>query len=107
VDYFSIAMNKKSWNRLPQDLKDIFTAESGLKGAKFWGRNFFDTAREAMIAEAIDEGYEMNIYPLPKSEQEKWLEVGGKPVWDNWLNKMKADGHPEAQEILDSLLAMF
>ncbi len=107
VVYFSLAMNKKTWKKLPQDLKDIFTRESGLKGAKFWGRNFFDTAREAMIQEAIDKGYEMNIYPLPNSEKEKWLKVAGKPVWDNWLKKMKKSGHPEAQEILDALLDMF
>lgn len=107
VVYFSIAMNKKTWAKLPQDLKDIFTKESGLAGAKFWGRNFFDTAREAMIAEAIDKGFEMNIYPLPKSEKEKWLEVAGKPVWDAWLKKMQSEGHPEAKEILDALLDMF
>ncbi|MBU2513469.1 TRAP transporter substrate-binding protein [bacterium] len=107
VVYFSIAMNKNKWNSLPKDLQDIFTRESGLNGARFWGRNFFDTAREAMIREAMDKGYEMNIYPLPQSEREKWLKEAGKPIWEDWLAKMKADGHPEAQEILDALLAMF
>lgn len=107
VVYFSLAMNKNKWRSLPQDLKDIFTRESGLKGAKFWGRNFFDTAREAMIAEAIDKGYEMNIYTLSKSEKQRWLEKAGRPVWNAWLKKMKADGHPEAQEILDALLEMY
>lgn len=107
VVYFSIAMNKRKWKSLPQDIKDIFTNEGGLKGAKFWGRNFFDTAREAMIQEAIDKGFEMNIYPLPKSEKEKWLKVAGKPVWNAWLKRMKASGHPESKEILDALLKMF
>ena len=107
VVYFSLAMNKKTWNSMPKDLQDVITKESGLKGTKFWGRNFFDTARSAMIAEAIDKGHEMNIYSLPKSEKEKWQEVAGKPIWDSWLKKMKDSGHPEAQEILDALLAMF
>jgi len=107
VVYFSIAINKRVWRKLPKDLKRIMTRESGLKGAKFWGKNFFDTARAAMIKEAIDKGHEMNIYTLPPSERERWLEVAGKPVWNNWLSKMKRKGHPEAQEILDSLLDMF
>lgn len=107
IVYFSLAMNKKTWKSLPKDLQDVFSRESGLKGAKFWGHNFFDTVREGMITKALDEGYEMNIYTLPKSEKEKWIEVAGKSTWDNWLNKMKQSGHPEAQEILDTLLAMF
>jgi len=107
VVYFSIAVNKKKWKSLPKDLQDILTRESGLKGAKFWGRNFFDTAREAMIMEAVSKGHEMNIYTLPASERAKWLKVAGKPVWNNWLAKMKKSGHPEAQEVLDSLLEMF
>ena len=45
----------------------------------------------------------MNIYHLPKEEQARWLEAGGKPVWDNWLKKMNAAGHPEAKEILSQV----
>jgi TRAP-type C4-dicarboxylate transport system substrate-binding protein len=107
VLYFSIAVNKKKWNSLPKDIQDAFNSASGLKGAKFWGRNFFDSAREACIAKAKKEGYEVNIYDLPEKERARWLEAGGKPVWNNWLDKMKKSGHPEAKEILDALLAMF
>ena len=107
VVYFSLAVNKKKWNSLPKDVQDVLTKASGLEGAKFWGRNFFDTAKDACIAKAKKEGFEVNIYELPQEERAKWLEVGGKPVWDNWLNKMKKGGHPEAKEILDALLGMF
>jgi TRAP-type C4-dicarboxylate transport system substrate-binding protein len=105
--YFSIAVNKKKWNSLPKDIQDAFNSASGLEGAKFWGRNFFDSAKDACIAKAKKEGYEVNIYNLPEKERARWLEVGGKPVWNNWLDKMKKSGHPEAKEILDALLAMF
>ena len=47
------------------------------------------------------------MYHLPEREQARWLKVGGQPVWDNWLAKMKKAGHPEAKEILDALLGMF
>jgi TRAP-type C4-dicarboxylate transport system substrate-binding protein len=107
VVYFSIAMNKRKWNSLPKDIQDAITAESGIKGSRFWGRNFFDTAKDACIEKAKKEGFEVNIYQLPEEEQARWLEVGGRPVWDNWLARMKKEGHPEAKEILDALLAMF
>ena len=107
VVYFSIAFNKKKWNSLPGDVKAAFNGASGYMGARFWGRNFFDTAKDACITKAKKQGYEVNLYHLPEEEQARWLEVGGKPVWDNWLAKMKEAGHPEAKEILDALLAMF
>ena len=107
VVYFSIAVNKKKWNSLPKDIQDALTNAGGLKGAEFWGRNFFDTARGPCIAKAKNEGYEVNIYHLSKEEQARWLGVGGKPIWYSWINKMNKEGHPEAQEILDALLAMF
>jgi len=106
VIYFSIAFNKKKWNSLPDDVKAAFNGASGLMGARFWGRNFFDTAREATIAKAKKGGYEMVMYHLPESEQERWRKLGGKPVWDKWLAKMRKEGHPEAKEILDYLLGM-
>jgi len=107
VVYFSIAMNKKKGNSLPDDIKGAISGASGQMGARFWGRNFFDTAKEACLARAKKEGFEANIYQLPKEEQARWLKVGGKPVWDNWLARMKKGGHPEAKEILDALLGMF
>lgn len=107
VIYFSIAMNKKKWNSLPDDVKAAFNGASGYMGARFWGRNFFDTPRDACLAAAQKEGFETNIYTLPKEEQARWLKVGGKPVWDNWLARMKKEGHSNAQEILDYLLGMY
>ena len=107
VVYFSIAMNKNKWNSLPADIQAAFNGASGLMGSRFWGRNFMDTAKGPTIAKAEKQGYEVNIYDLPKQEQQRWLQVAGKPVWNNWLEKMKNEGHPEAKEILDTLLAMF
>ena len=107
VVYFSIAMNKKKWDSLPADIQATFNGAGGLLGARFWGRNFFDNARQACIDKAESEGYEVNIYNLPKQERARWLEVAGKPIWENWIAKMNKEGHPEAQEILDTLLGMF
>ena len=105
--YFSIAINKKKWDSLPEDIKAAINGASGLLGARFWGHNFFDTARQACIDKAEEQGYEVNIYRLPKEEQARWLEVGGRPIWNDWIEKMNKEGHPEAKEILDALLGMF
>jgi TRAP-type C4-dicarboxylate transport system substrate-binding protein len=107
VMYFSIAVNKRKWASLPDDVKAAFNGASGLMGARFWGRNFFDTAKEPMLAKAKKEGYEVILYHLPEAEQARWRKVAGKPVWDKWLAKMKNEGHPEAEEILDYLLSMY
>lgn len=104
--YFSIAMNKSKWNGLPKDVQDAIMSVSGLKGSRFWGRNFFDTAKEGVSGKAKKLGFEINWYSLPPAERNRWLEIGGKPIWKEWIKKMQSKGHPEAKEILDAALEM-
>lgn len=101
--YFSIAFNKNKWNSLPKDIQDAIMSVSGLKGSKFWGRNFFDTAKDGVFQKT---GVEINFYSLTPEERAKWLKIGGKPIWNQWVKSMKNKGHPEAQEILDAALMM-
>lgn len=104
--YFTIAMNKSKWNSLPKDVQDAIMRVSGLKGSKFWGHNFFDTAKDGVYEKAKEGGYEIKFYHLPAKERARWLEIGGKPIWDQWVKKMEKKGHPEAKEILDAALKM-
>jgi len=104
--YFSIAMNKGKWNSLPKDIQDAMMSVSGLEGSRFWGRNFFDTAKEAVVEEAKKRKFDVNLYSLPPEEQERWLEIGGKPIWEAWVKKMEDKGHPEAQKILNATLEL-
>jgi TRAP-type C4-dicarboxylate transport system substrate-binding protein len=101
--YFSIAFNKNKWNSLPRDIQDAIMGVSGLKGSKFWGRNFFDTAKEGLFQKT---GVEINFYSLTPGERAEWLKIGGKPIWNQWVKSMKSKGHPEAQDILDEALMM-
>lgn len=101
--YFSIAFNKNKWNSLPRDIQDAIMSVSGLKGSKFWGRNFFDTAKDGVFQKT---GVEINFYSLTPEERAKWLKIGGKPIWNQWVKSMKGKGHSEAQEILDAALMM-
>src|SRR6516165_6945832 len=52
--YFSLCANKQKWQSLPQEVRSAIMTVSGLTGAKFWGRNFFDTAEQGVIG-ALDQ----------------------------------------------------
>ena len=43
----------------------------------------------------------IEVYSLPDDERQRWLEKGGKPIWDQWVKKMESKGNADAQKILD------
>jgi TRAP-type C4-dicarboxylate transport system substrate-binding protein len=106
VSYFAVVMNKKKWAGLPKDIQDAIMSVSGLKGSKFFGRNFFDSARAAVPKIAKETGYNVAVYPLPEQENQKWVDIGGKPIWKGWVKRMESKGYKEAQAILDAAIEM-
>ncbi len=101
---FSLVINKKKWASLPKDVKDAITNLSGMEGATFFGRNYFDSARVEVPKLAEEKGYELNIYNLPEKERQRWIDAGVKPVWEDWVKKMEAKGHTDARKVLDFVL---
>jgi len=106
IAYFSISMNKNKWNNLPKDIQDAIMSVSGLKGAKFWGHNFFDICKQGTFDAAKKAGRDIDLYILPEAERARWVEVSAKPIWGKWINNMKAKGFQQAQEILDTAIKM-
>jgi len=51
-------------------------------------------------------GFPIIEYTLPPDEAARWEEIGGSPLWENWVKKMEAEGHPEAREILNTTLEL-
>lgn len=102
--YFTNAMNWDTWNKLPPDVQNQVMSVCGLTGSKFYGKNMFDTALGAARDAANKEGITITEYTLPDDEIAKWRDLAGKPLWDKWLADMKAAGHNEAQDILNSVL---
>lgn len=103
--YFSISMNKRKWDGLGKEIQDAILSVSGLEGSKFWGRNFFDTPKDGVLEQAQSNGKRIEVYSLPGSERQRWLETSGKPIWQQWVNKMKNKGYENAQEILDAAIS--
>jgi TRAP-type C4-dicarboxylate transport system substrate-binding protein len=102
--YFSISMNKNKWNSLPKDVQDAFMSVGGLEGSKFWGKNWFDTAKDAVMERSAAAGKKIDVYQLSDSERERWLTTSGKPLWGQWVQSMEAKGKKDAQAILDTAL---
>ena len=102
--YFSMAVNKAKWDSLPKDVQEAITSVSGLEAAKFWGRNWFDTAEEGVVERVKAGNYQMTKYVMPPDELDKLTKVAGEPLWKDWVKKMEGKGRPEAQQVLNSAL---
>ena len=79
---------------------------SGLTGAKFWGKNFFDTAEQGAIERAKAGNYELNRYTVPSDELARWTKLAGEPIWDEWVKRMEGKGHRDARDILNSAIEL-
>lgn len=102
--YFSMVVNPGRWNSLPKDVQDAITGVSGLEGAKFWGRGYFDSARANVLDTVRKQNYEMVLYKLPPDELKRWTDTAGVPLWNEWVKKMESKGFSNARQILDTTL---
>ena len=100
----TLCANKQKWQSLPQDVRNAIMTVSGLAGAKFWGRNFFDTAEQGALERAKAGNYELNRYVVPPDELARWTKLAGEPIWNEWVKKMEGKGHANAREILNAAL---
>jgi TRAP-type C4-dicarboxylate transport system substrate-binding protein len=103
--YFSLAMNKDTWDNLPPDIQKQINSVSGLRGSLFWGENMFDTAVSAGREKIKRLNPEVTEYILTEEELARWEEVA-IPIRDAWVKDMVASGYPEAQDILDTTLRL-
>lgn len=98
---FVLAMNKASYDALPDDLKAIIDAESGemMAGKSAQSLIEFDgPAREIAI------GAGNNIIQLDAQEVERW-QAAAQPVVDRWVAKMNEKGI-DGQALIDRAKAL-
>lgn len=104
--YFSMIINKKKWDSFPKDIQEAITRVSGLEASRFWGRNFFDTARGEVLERIKKGNHTMVSYSLPPDEVEKWTGASAEPLWKEWVKKMESKGKPEAQQVFNAALEL-
>jgi TRAP-type C4-dicarboxylate transport system substrate-binding protein len=81
-------VNKKKWNSLPKEIKEIMT----------------DVAKEAIDkhvqlyqkveGDMVDRAHEGNakVLILTDEEKTKWRKMAGPKLWDKWVKEMNAKG---------------
>lgn len=93
---FVLAMNKARYESLPDDLKAVIDANSGLEFSVFAGTT--QAAADGPSRQlAVDAGNE--IITLTPEEAEVWREAA-QPVYDAWIAEMEAKGI-DGQALID------
>jgi TRAP-type C4-dicarboxylate transport system substrate-binding protein len=95
----AVVMNKRKWAKLPDDVKDVLSKNSGLVLSKWCGEAYdgFDIPSKKHVA---DKGIE--IIDLPESAKEK-LRQQTMVQRENWVKTMADKGLP-GQMVLDTAL---
>jgi TRAP-type C4-dicarboxylate transport system substrate-binding protein len=105
--YNSVVMNKAKWNSLPPDIQKAIMSVSGYEGSRTYALNYHDSydqpVRKEMEEWVKKGGHKVEEYTLPKAEMDRWIQFGGKPVWDRWVAAMEAKGLPGKVVLADVL----
>ncbi len=94
---FVLTMNNDSYNALPDDLKAVIDANSGVEVAAMFGR-VMDEGDEVGRARAEATGNDIIV--LDDAEKARWMEAA-KPVVTEWLAEMDKLGI-DGQALIDS-----
>ncbi|MFZ7127665.1 MAG: TRAP transporter substrate-binding protein [Desulfobacterales bacterium] len=89
---FYVAMNKRSYERLPEDVKTVFHQLSGEYREKFamvWNASDFP-------GEAFGKEHGVEYIELPEDEFNRWVEAV-QPVFDNYVKGMVDKGFKEEE----------
>lgn len=85
---FVFAMNKDAYEKLPDDLKAVIDANSGLETAAMFGRVMDDGDKVGLkIAQDLNN----NIITLDEAETKRWKDTAA-PLIDAWVEEMTAKG---------------
>jgi len=85
---FVFAMNKDAYEGLPDDLKAVIDANSGIEVAAMFGR-VMDGGDAAGLKIAEELGN--NIITLDDAETQRWMDAAS-PLIDSWIEEMTAQG---------------
>lgn len=96
---FTIIMNQRKFDSLPEAARAAILKHSGLEGSRRLAETFAYSARS--VAGPLAEKGQVVIYELPDAERQRWIETAGTPTWDKWIKDMEKKGFKEAREVVD------
>jgi len=85
---FVVAMNKASYDALPDDLKKVIDDNSGIETAAFFGRVMDEGD---LVGKAIAEKLGNNIIVLDDAETQRWKDAAA-PIIEGWEAEMSGKG---------------
>ncbi|CAM4359965.1 TRAP transporter substrate-binding protein [Kerstersia similis] len=86
---FLFGMNPAKYDSLPDDLKAVIDANSGLDASGWAGRTAFDDLSGGYRDQIVAAGGE--IHYLPQAEYERWV-AATEPVQETWFKEVAAKG---------------
>ncbi len=98
---FVFAMNQASYDKLPDDLKAVIDANSGMETAAMFGR-VMDEGDEVGLRIAQEAGN--NIVTLDEAETQRWKDAA-TPLIDKWIEEMSGQGL-EAEKLVEDARAL-
>ena len=101
-----LIMNKKTWDNFTPDIQEAIMSVSGENAAIRMGGGCFDRAWTFLSEKVKETGHEMVKYTPPKEELDKWIEIAGKPIWNQWVEKMEKLGHKNARQIQEEAIRL-
>lgn len=94
-----VVANKDSWDKLPKQYQDL------LNSLKQPAVEFQAAAYQKKDIENLKEWpKKMKAITIPEDQMAEFRDKAGRPVWEEWVAEASKDV-PEAQELLDLLLA--
>ena len=90
-----IAMNKKVWNSLPPDIQKIIdriSQEQPEKFGKAWDNA--ETVGKNFLAKR-----DVKYVSLTNQEEQRWIDKGAQPLFDDYVKRMKEKGLPGDQAL--------
>lgn len=85
---FVVAMNQAAYDKLPDDLKKVIDANSGIETAAMFGRAMDDGDKVGL---KIAQDRKNNIITLDEAETQRWKDAA-TPLIDAWIAEMDGKG---------------
>ena len=95
-----LAMNKKTWNRLPPDIQKVVDELTG----EWWTADYHGKIATKAVFGTVKklEKAGHTVYPLPPKEMKRW-EESAAPAFDEWMQDMEGKGLPGIQVVKEAL----